>query len=257
MMQQASAVQVASSHSTPALHIPDVVRGVMLLFGVGVLAKFTVLNEHLRLGPVAWIAFLGCAGIAVAAAARIISVDARPAREPSGRVARTRQVGVLQELVVAGAGGLFLLGPVGFLMITTSQEVWAGQVREPGSVSLIGLAFAAFLGLMGFAMTFWRPQFVLDAPARKVVRYAFGRSIPLRVKQLPYELAVYSDGYFITNTGVRLGDMIRGSVGKYTFELEMLRGLSPESVQARVMGWASALGATYRTPEQQAAAEML
>jgi hypothetical protein len=51
--------------------------------------------------------------------------------------------------------------------------------------------------------------------------------------------------------------MIRGRVGKYTFELEMLHGNHPPApVQARAMAWASALGARYHTQEQAVAAEL-
>jgi hypothetical protein len=249
MIQHAPAVQ-ASVASPSSIHVPDVVRGVMLLVGVAVLAKFTLLNEHVIFGPIAWLAFLGFVAIGVAAAVRIILIDAR---ESALRLTRTRQVGVLKELVVAGCGSLLLIVPAAFLVMATSQEMWAGRVEDP-HMSAIEFVPVAFLGLAGFFMTFWRPQFVLDRAAGKIVRYAFGRSIPLRVKELPYSgLAVYSEGYFITNTPHRLGDMIRGRVGKYTFELEMLRGqFNPEAVQRRVIGWASALGATYLTPEQAA-----
>ena len=257
MTQQAYAAHAASRPSTPALHLPDVVRAVMMLVGVGVFAKFTVLNEHLIFGPFAWIAFLGYVAIGVAAAARLALVDAAPARDPYRSVQRTRQIGVIKEIVIAGTGALMLIAPATYLVMVASQELWGGRARPSGDFSLGGLLVTAFFALLGFFMTFYRPQFVLDAQARKIVRYAFGRSIPLRVKELPYaDLAVYSDGYFITNTGHRLGDMIRGRAGKYTFELEMLRGLAPAAVQARAMAWASALGATYRTPEQAAAMEL-
>ena len=248
MMQHAEAVQAPSI--TTSIHPPDIVRGVMLLVGVVVLTKFTLLNEHLVFGALAWPTFLGFVALGVAAAARIILIDAR---ESALRMTRTRQIGVLKELVVAGTGSLLLIMPAAFLVMAGSQEVWAGRV-EDSNMSAIEFVPVAFLGLVGFFMTFWRPQFVLDRAAGKIVRYAFGRSIPLRKKEMPYAgLAVYSEGYFITNTPHRLGDMIRGRVGKYTFELEMLRGqFMPEAVERRVIGWASALGATYLTPEQAA-----
>lgn len=255
-MHQGYAAQAAPTISVPALHLPDVVRGVMLLLGVGVLANFTVLNEHLLMGAVGWIAFLGSAGVAIAAAVRIIMVDAVPSREPSRLVQRTRQSGIVTEIVLVGVGALFLLAPAIYLVIGTSQEVWNGRA-EASDLSAGALAFSSLFGVLGFFMTFWRPQFLLDASRRKITRYAFGRSIPL-TKEMPYaNLAVYSEGYFITNTGHRLGDMIRGRIGKYTFELEMLHGsLAPEAVQARAWSWASALGATYLTPEQAVQAEL-
>jgi hypothetical protein len=257
MQPPPTAAPTASAPSAPTTHVPDVVRAVMLLVGVLALAKFTVLNEHMKLGAVAWIAFVAYVGLAVAAAGRIVAADALPLREPHRQVQRTRQMGVFKELVIAGTGGLFLICPFAYLMIATSEEVWAGTARA-SDFSPIGLVFTSLFGLTGFFMVFWRPQFVLDAATRKIVRYAFGRSVPLRTKELPYsELSVSSEGYFITNTGQRLGDMIRGRVGKDTFELEMLHGsFAPEQVQARAMAWATSLGATYKTPEQAAAEEL-
>jgi hypothetical protein len=102
MTQQAYAVNAPSRPSTAAPHIPDVVRAVMLLLGVGVFTKFTLLNEHMLFGPLAWIAFLGYVAIAVAAAARIVFVDAVAAREAHRSVQRTRQMSIFKEVVIAG-----------------------------------------------------------------------------------------------------------------------------------------------------------
>ncbi len=257
MMHQAYAVQAPPNVAATGLHVPDVVRAVMLLVAVGALANFTLLNEHVIFGPVAWAAFFGYAALSIAAAVRIILLEAIGLREPNQRMERTRLSGSVMEVVLAGTGALMLLAPIAYLIIGTSQEMWAGRVEE-SSFSLASLLLTVPFGVGGFFMVFWRPQFVLDVAARTITRYAFGRSIPLRVAQMSYaELAVYSVGYFITNTGTRLGDMIRGCVGKYTFELEMLHGShGPELVQQRAMGWAYALGARYWAPEQAAAAEL-
>lgn len=54
---------------------------------------------------------------------------------------------------------------------------------------------------------------------------------------------IRSEGYFITNTGIRLGDMVRGVLGKNTFELELVRApSSKEHVAAREDHWRGALG---------------
>jgi hypothetical protein len=229
----------------------------MLVAGVAILAYVTVLNEHLVLGPVAWIAVLGYAALACGAAARIFLVDASHPPAPQ-RVERTRQLGMFIEVIIAGTGSLFLLAPAAYLALTTSDEVWFGRVEPASGFSVIGFVFTFFFGLLGFFMALWRPQFVLDPAVRKIVRYPFGRSVPLGKKETPYsELAVSSEGYFRTNTGVRLGDMIRGRVRNYTFELELVDGNLPaDVVQSRAMAWATALGATYQTPEQAADAEL-
>lgn len=241
-----------------AFHIPDLVRAAMLVVALGVIANFTLFNEHLIFGAVAWIVFVAAVLAAVALALRIVLVDAPAPADPALRVERTRMSGVIKEIAVGGAGGLMLLGPVLWLCAVTSEAVWAGRVQPPEGASIIGLVFALGSVGLGFMLVFWRPQYVLHRAAGIVTRHAFGRSMPFRVARLAYrDLVIYSDGYWITNSGERLGDMVRGRIGKHTFELELLRGNLPaEVVQHRTMAWATALGARYCTPVEAAAIEL-
>ena len=257
LMQPPIAVPSAPVRSLAKMHLPDLVRAVMLVVGVLVLVWLTVLNKHLELSPVAWVVFVAYVGLALTAAWRIVFMDALPPRDQASRVMRTGQRGMFTEFAIAGLGGIFLIVPVAYLMMTTSKEVWAGVPRESHYSTgqfIITLSFFA----VGFFMVFWRPQFVLNVSLRKITRHAFAQSLSMRAQELPYaDLTVSSEGYFITNRGVRLGDIIRGRVGKYTFDLQMLHGnLRAEDVQAHAMRWAAALMATYKTPEQAGSDEL-
>jgi hypothetical protein len=107
------------------------------------------------------------------------------------------------------------------------------------------------IGLPGFFMVYWRPMFVVDLNARAIRRYPFGRALGLGRSFPGRELRIFAEGYWITNTGRRLGDMIRGTIGKYTFELEFIPGqAAPEHVAERVAWWARALDAQVAAEAQ-------
>jgi hypothetical protein len=249
---------VASSITARRTHVPDAVRAAMVLVGLGVFTSFTLLNEHLIFSAFGWVVYLGTMGLGLVAAARILLVDAPTPTDGPMRVERTRQISVFKEIAIAGGGAVIAAGSMMYPIAASSQEMWAGRVREGSDLSLPGLVFALLFALMGVVMVAFRPQFVLDRAAGTIVRYPFARSLPLGAKTMSYaDLTVYSEGYFWGNTGQRMGDVIRGRVGKYTFELEMVHGnQAPEYVQPLAMRWAAALGARYLGPAQAAAAEL-
>jgi hypothetical protein len=228
-------------------HMPSnvsaVVRAVACLALAFLLFKSTVLNEHLQLTPVGVVMLLVFEGLVIASAVRIYLKDAQ---QPPASVLHfdTRQINIVQELVISGGAAMFGWFGLYILMGAGAHEVWAGHVelnRGPKPFEyVIGVFFLA-TAFFGF---FWRPTFTLDRVKRTIQRFPFGRALPLRKgPERPAEdVDVVSQPHFRPNTGIQVGDMIRGTLGKNTFELELLRGQNtPQHLAARVAHWKGAL----------------
>lgn len=232
-----------SSSGAPTIHAGDATRAVMpLLVALGI-ARFALFSENHRLEPLGWVVFLVVVTALVASGVRIALLEARPPRDPRTFVARTRELAVGQEVVIAGMGAFLLWMGLMSLVLSGTTEIWAGVVSQRSiSVGEITISLLT-LGLPGFFMVYWRPMFVLDASAGTIRRHPFGRALGIG-KTLPASsLRVFSEGYFVTNTGRRIGEMIRGRVGKATFELELVAGeAADEHVRRRVAFWSHALG---------------
>ncbi|MGE0784235.1 MAG: hypothetical protein AB7S26_01005 [Sandaracinaceae bacterium] len=239
------------------VHGADVVRGGLLAASVVPLVAFLVVSERIVIGVGGGLITTAYVLFALGMGARIVMLDGVSPRDTSVRITRTRELNAFTELVIAGGGALFLLAPVGWAIYAVSDERLS-TIVQASQPTAIGFFFAAFMGSLGVLMVFWRPQIALDPARSRVVRYAFARSLPIKQAQLPYaELTVTSEGYFRTNTSYRVGDVIRGRIGDYSFELEMIEGnLAPALIQQRARAWAAALGATYRTPQEAAQAQL-
>ncbi|MFY0535903.1 hypothetical protein [Nannocystis pusilla] len=180
--------------------------------------------------------------------ARMLRLEALHPGDPRLLVTRTREVGAVGELVIAGFGAFLLWAGLFAVILTGSTEIWGG-VPSDKSISMPEVVLATVMfGLPGFFMVYWRPMFVVDLNAKAIRRYPFGRALG-RARTFPgAELRIFSEGYGITNTRHRLGDMIRGKVGKHTFELELVHGnLGEAYVAERVAWWARALDARVAT----------
>lgn len=230
------------------MNVNALVRAIACLALAVLLFKITALNAHLQLTPLGMVMLAAFEGLLVAAAARVFLKDAKP---PSPNVLHleTRKLNIAQELVISGGGVMLGVFGLYILMGAGANEVWAGHVETRGPKPfeyVLGLFFCA----TAFPLLFFRPAFTLDLQRRAIRRFPFGRALPLKVgpERSGDDVNVVSEGYFITNTGVRLGDMIRGKLGKNSFELELVRGENtPERLEARIAHWRRTLGAPART----------
>jgi hypothetical protein len=227
----------------PSLHLGDAVRAAAPLLVAYGLARLAF-DEHYRLDPAGWVVFVLLVAALLVSGARIALLEARPPRDPATVVTRTRELGPVTELVIAGMGGFLLWAGLAATLMALSTEVWAGAPSGV-AVSAGELVMAVVMfAVPGFFMIYWRPMFVLDLARRRIRRHRFGRALGGGRDLDAGALRVFAEGYFITNTGVRLGDMIRGEVGGHTFELERIHGnLGKAHVDQRVAWWAGALRA--------------
>ena len=234
--------------SPPSIHLGDAVRAAVPLLVAYGLTKLAF-SEHYRLETSGWMVFLLIEAALVVSGVRIALLEARPPRDRQTVVTRTRELGPIKELIIAGMGGFLLWAGLAAVLLSFSTEIWAG-VASKSKISVPEVVMAVLLfGLPGFFMIYWRPMFSIYLAKGVIRRHRFGRALGVG-KSLPGpELCVFSEGYFITNTGIRLGDMIRGKLGKNTFELELIRGnFGKEYVGQRVAWWAQALHATPEAP---------
>lgn len=212
----------------------------MPLLIVAAFVRYVVLNENYRLEAAGW-AYLSIFAVAlVLSGVRIFRLEAWP-REPGIVVTRTRELGPVTELVIAGAGAFLLFIGLLAVILSGTTEMWGGVASER-SISAFEVAMMVFtLGLPGFFMVYWRPMFVIDAAAGTIRRYPFGRALGA-ARTFPAErLRIVSDGYWTPNQSQRTGDIVRGKLGKYTFELELIPGnVDKEYVARRVAWWARA-----------------
>lgn len=233
------------------LHPGDLVRSGVLVLVLWGLAKVMLLSEHYRLETSGWVLFIVVEAALLFSGVRVVLLEAWPRGAQGTRLARTRDVGALAELMIAGTGGFLLWMGLAGVILVGAEEVWGGR---PGvrPISPLEAVNAGLLGLAGFFMVLWRPMFVIDLSAGVVRRYPFGRALGWSRSMPASGLRVFSEGYFITNTRHRLGDMIRGQIDGRTFELELVeQGAGPEVVQARVRWWAEALRAAPSGPTRQ------
>ncbi|PCC71978.1 hypothetical protein NAEX_05057 [Nannocystis exedens] len=226
------------------IHGGDTVRALMPFLMVAGLGRFFLFGEHYRLDAPGWVPFLGISAALLVSGARMLRLEALRPREPGLVVTRTREVGPIGELMIAGFGAFLLWLGLFAVILSGSTEIWAG-VPSDRTITLPEVAVAvSMIGLPGFFMVYWRPMFVIDLEARTIRRYPFGRALG-RARSFPgTALRVFAEGYWITNTGRRIGDIVRGKVGNYTFELEFIAGNADEQYVAdRVAWWARALDA--------------
>ena len=230
--------------SRPSLHLGDAVRAVVPLLVVYGLSRVAWSDDY-RLGVAGWLVFLSIAAALVVGAARIALLEARPPRDHHTVVTRTRELGAVTELIIAGTGGCLLWASLAAVLLGLATEAAPSVVGKPLiSMPEVVMAIVMF-GLPGFFMIYWRPMFSIDMGRGAVRRHRFGRALGPGKVHAGSQLRVFAEGYFITNTGRRLGDMVRGRVGKHTFELEMIHGnLDAAYVGQRVAWWAQALHAT-------------
>lgn len=210
-------------------HLPDLVRGLCAAAVAPVLLWFMLTSgdEWHTKTWLAWVLFVAFAGVFGAAAARVLLVNARdPNREVF--VFRTRQSNVVAETIMAGMGALLLV-------IACITFIDLG-IEGPGTKTpLAGVVLLP----MAVALLFWRPQFALDTRRRTLRRYPFGRGIPLRHQELPYQVHITAEGYYVgQQTRQKIGSMIRGVTSGGTFELELVpNGAPPEILEARKRAW--------------------
>lgn len=221
----------------------DAIRAACVLLAAFFLVKLFVLSEHQRLRPLGWGLLRVLEAALLTLAYRMVRLEAMP---PKDDVLVARWLSVyrpsyyLLETVMAVTGAAFmLLGCMG-IVATGSDEVWAGRVEtrgiQPGEVVMMAL-----FGVVGFFILCWRPMFEISRS--RVVRFPFGRALGLSKRLDASSVRVISEAFMITNTATRLGEMIRGTVQKYRFELEMLPGAySEERVAARKAYWRAQLG---------------
>lgn len=241
--------------SPPSIHLGDAVRAaapVLVAYG---LARFAMSDSY-QLSPSGWVVLALIEAALLVSGVRIALLEARPPRDRHTVVTRTRELGPLRELVIAGMGGFLLWAGLVAVLLSLSSEAEPAVIGK-GLISPPEVVMAVVMfGLPGFFMIYWRPMFSIDMSRGTVRRHRFGRALGPG-KSLPAALLrVFSEGYFITNTGIRLGDMIRGRVAKNTFELELIRGnVGPETVARRVQWWAQALHTTPESASETEAAE--
>jgi hypothetical protein len=222
--------RVSDDAPTSTWYIPGLIRGAALL---GCAAAFIWLLQ----GPgdkaplevaLLLLASLGLAIVAV----RVLLYDGREPSSGAVFVLRTRMLNNFAEVVIASLGGLVLFFGLGLTLMISEFRFMS---------FVLGIMNTG----MGVAMTLWRPSFVLDAERRTLRRYAFGRALPLRVRELPYRVRITSDGYYsraASAAGVRTGDMIRGVTRGGTFELEFVPGNNAEATAAAVRRWREIFG---------------
>jgi hypothetical protein len=229
-------------------NVPAAIRAAGCIALAVLLLKSTLLNEHLKLLPLGFVILAAFEGALIASALRIFLKDARPPRANVMHV-DTRNISFIHELVITG--GAVMFGWFGTYILTGvgAHEVWAGTVQARGprpEEVVIGLFFltGAFFGF------YWRPTFTLDFERRTVRRFPFGRALPIFVgpERSTADLSVVAEGYFRTNTGIKLGEMIRGKLGKNTFELELIPGgengnVTPVHLERRIAHWRAQLTA--------------
>lgn len=232
--------------SPPSIHFGDAVRAAVPLLVAYGLTKLAF-SEHYQLDAVGWIVFAVLEAALVFSGVRIAMLEARPPRDRQTVLTRTREIGPIKELVIAGMGGFLLWAALAAVLMCFCTEIWAGHASASKiSAPEVVMALVMF-GLPGFFMMYWRPMFAIDLARGAVRRFRFGRALGTGKLLAGSGLRVVSEGYFVTNTGIRLGDMVRGKVNKYTFELELIRGnLGEAYVARRVAWWAQAL---HGTPE--------
>lgn len=210
---------------TSTWYFPGLIRGTALL---GSAAAFIwLLQGPGDKAPLDAALLLLCSLGLVIVGARVLLYDGR---EPSGGavfVLRTRMLNNFAEVVIAGMGGLILFFGLGLTVMISEFR-------------LMSFVLGVMNTGIGVAMTLWRPSFVLDVERRTLRRYAFGRALPLRVRELPYRVRITSDGYYsraASAGGVRTGDVIRGVTRGGTFELEFIPGNNAEATAAAVRRW--------------------
>ncbi len=230
-------------------NVPAAIRAAGCVALAVLLLKSTLLNEHLKLLPLGFIILAVFEAALIASAVRIFLKDAKPP-PPNVMHVDTRNINFIQELIITG--GAVMLGWFGTYIFVAAgaNEVWAGSVeaRGPKPFELVIGAFFFATAFFGF---FWRPSFTLDLARRTIRRFPFGRALPVLVgpERSTSELAVVSEGYFRTNTGIKLGEMIRGKLGENTFELELIPGgvngdVTPVHLDRRIAHWSGVLGAS-------------
>ncbi|MFZ6182178.1 hypothetical protein [Nannocystis pusilla] len=230
------------------LHAGDTVRTLMPFCVIAGLGRIFLFNEHFRLDAPGWVYFVIVTLALGVSGARMVRLEALCPGDPRLVVTRTRDVGPVVELMVAGFGAFLLWAGLFAVILSGSTQIWGGEPSHK-SIALPEVVLATvMIGLPGFFMVYWRPMFVVDPNAKTIRRYPFGRALGLARSFAGTELRIFSEGYWITNTRHRLGDMIRGKVGKYTFELELVHGNLGESyVAERVAWWARAFDARVAT----------
>lgn len=224
-------------------NVNPAIRAAALVATAFMLFKMTALNEHLQLTALGVGMLLGFEAALLLAAFRVFMNDARPP-PPNVLHVDTRAGNVLQELAISGVGVMFAVTSLSILMGAGAHEVWAGRVqlnRGPKPLEyVLGICFLA----AAVPLVLFRPTFTIDLEKRAIRRFPWGRAVPLQVgpERSTADVRIVSEGFFRTNTGVRLGDIIRGRLGENTFELEMLWGKpSPEEIASRIEYWQGAL----------------
>lgn len=226
------------------LHFGDTVRAAMPVLMVAGFVRVLLFGEIYRMDGPGWLAFAIITPVLMVSAVRIFRLEALRPDAPGLVITRTRELGAVTELMIAGFGAFLLWLGLFAVILSGSTEVWGGE----SSTQRISAAEVAMgvtvIGLPGFFMVYWRPMFVVDLEARTIRRYPFGRALGRARSFSAKQLRIFSEGYWVTNTRHRLGDMIRGKVDNYTFELEMIAGnVAKEHVAQRVAWWAQALDA--------------
>ncbi|MCY1062179.1 hypothetical protein [Nannocystis sp. SCPEA4] len=236
------------------LHSGDTVRAVMPFLVVAGLANFLLFSGNYRMEVPGWAWFSIIAVGLVVSGARIFGLEALRPRDRGIVITRTRELNAVVELMIAGFGAFLLWLGLFAVILSGTTEIWGGVASDTTSLKPGELAVAVLMmGLPGFYMVYWRPMFVVDLDARTIRRYPFGRALGMSRRFPGKELRIFAEGYWITNTGRRLGDMIRGKVGKNTFELEFIPGHAPpEQLSARVAWWARALDAQAASDAESA-----
>ncbi|WP_434420129.1 hypothetical protein [Nannocystis pusilla] len=235
------------------LHPGDTVRALMPFFVIAGLGWVFLFTELFRLDAPGWVYFVLVTLALGVSGARMVRLEALRPGDPGLLVTRTREVGPVGELMIAGFGAFLLWAGLFEVILSGSTEVWGG-VPSDKSISLAEVVLATVMfALPGFFMVYWRPMFVVDLNAKAIRRYPFGRALGRARSFAGSELRVFSEGYWITNTRHRPGVMIRGKVGKHTFELELVHGnLGEAYVAERVAWWARALDARVATEAEGA-----
>ncbi|MCY1009986.1 hypothetical protein OV079_31375 [Nannocystis pusilla] len=230
------------------LHLGDTVRALMPFCVIAGLGRVFLFIENYRLDAPGWVYFVSVVLALGVSGARMVRLEALRPGDPQLLVTRTREVGPVGELVIAGFGAFLLWAGLFAVILTGSTQIWGG-VPSDKSISMPEVVLATVMfALPGFFMVYWRPMFVVDLKAKTIRRYPFGRALGLARSFAGSELRIFSEGYWITNTRHRLGDMIRGKVGHSTFELELVHGnLGEAYVAERVAWWARAFDARVAT----------
>lgn len=229
-------------------NVPAAIRAAGCVALAVLLFKSTVLNDHLKLLPLGFVTFAVFQAALIASAVRIFLKDAKPP-PPNVLHVDTRNINFIQELIITG--GAVMLGWFGTYIFVAAgaNEVWAGGVeaRGPKPFELVIGAFFFATAFFGF---YWRPTFTIDFARRTIQRFPFGRALPVMKgpERSTADLTVVSEGYFRTNTGIKLGEMIRGKLGDNTFELELIPGgangdVTPVHLERRIAHWRAQLTA--------------